>query len=92
MRKQKPDEDELTDAMSVVLKERRMLLGLSPTDVAERSGLDRSYLYTLEKTPRNMSLRKLVKLAQALEIPFSKLLARAERLVKENRRRGLSDR
>jgi transcriptional regulator with XRE-family HTH domain len=87
MPKQKLYEDELTEALSAILKERRMLLGLSQDDVAAKTGMHRSYICDLERIPRNVSLKNLSRLAEALGISPSKLVATAERLVEENRRR-----
>lgn len=86
MIKKKPYEDELIKALSVIFKQRRMLLGLSQDDVADMAGINRSHISNLERRPQNISLLNLSRMAVALGSSPSKLLAHAERLIKEARR------
>lgn len=87
MPKQKLYEDELTEALSVIFRERRMLLLLSQAAVAYKTGMSRPYIGDLERTGRNISLLNLSRMAEALHSTPSKLMVEAERLVKEKRRR-----
>jgi transcriptional regulator with XRE-family HTH domain len=54
--------------------------GLSQEGLADLAGMHRTYVGDIERGLRNPSYRNLVKLAAALEVPLSELVARAERL------------
>jgi transcriptional regulator with XRE-family HTH domain len=49
------------------------------TDLAERSGINRTYISGLENGERNIGLLNLVRLAAALEVPPVELLRWEER-------------
>jgi transcriptional regulator with XRE-family HTH domain len=53
--------------------------GVSQEKLAHRSGLDRSYMGGVERGERNLGLANLIKIAGALEVGPSELLAEAER-------------
>ncbi len=50
-------------------------LGISQEELAERSGLHRTYISDVERGARNVSLKSIEKLADALEVSVSTLLA-----------------
>jgi CheY-like chemotaxis protein len=52
-------------------------LGISQEELAERSGLHRTYISDVERGARNVSLKSIEKLAAALEVSVSTLLAYA---------------
>jgi transcriptional regulator with XRE-family HTH domain len=54
--------------------------GLSQEGLADLAGMHRTYVGDIERGLRNPSYRNLVKLAAALEVPLSELVARAERI------------
>jgi transcriptional regulator with XRE-family HTH domain len=83
MRKRKLYEDELTEALAAVVAGARQVLGLSQTEMAERTGLHRSYIGDIERGARNLSLKNVSRLAHGLGLSASKLMALAERRVKE---------
>ena len=56
------------------LKEKRMELGISQVELADRSCLDRTYISMLETGKRNPSLINLIRLSASLEITISELL------------------
>ncbi len=51
--------------------------------MALKSGLNRSYYGDVERGERNVSLANILKIAAALEILASQILARAEKLLRE---------
>jgi len=57
------------------VRKRRMELGLSQEDLAERADLHRTYVADVERGVRNISLRNIHKLAQALEMSIADLFA-----------------
>lgn len=56
------------------VRERRRALGMSQERLSEESGLHQTYLSSLERGQRNISLLNLVKVARALQIPAAELL------------------
>ena len=64
--------------LSRVVRGRREELGLSQDELAHRSGLHRTYISDIERGARNLSLKNLVRLAEALEVPASKLMSWVE--------------
>jgi transcriptional regulator with XRE-family HTH domain len=54
--------------------------GLSQEGLADLAGMHRTYVSEIERGLRNPSYRNLVKLAAALDVPLSELVARAERI------------
>lgn len=55
--------------------------GLSQEGLADLAGMHRTYVSEIERGLRNPSFRNLFKIAAALEVPLSELVARAERIV-----------
>ena len=56
------------------LRERRVALGLSQEELAERADLHRTYVGSVERGERNVSLENIVRLADALKLKVSDLL------------------
>jgi transcriptional regulator with XRE-family HTH domain len=71
--------EQLVFAVSMILRDRRETLDISQSDLARKSGLHRSYIGDLERGSRNLSLKNLSRLAEALELAPSKMLSLAEK-------------
>lgn len=57
-----------------VVHRERIRLGISQEDLADRVGLDRTYVSGIERGIRNPTLLVLLRLAQVLEVPAGLLL------------------
>lgn len=68
----------LLHGLSRIVRQRRDQLGLSQDELAQRSGLHRTYISDIERGARNLSLKNLVRLAEALEVQPSTLIAWVE--------------
>lgn len=60
-----------------VVRARRRRLGISQEELAWRAGLHRSYIADIERGGRNITLRSIAGLAQALQVPMASLLSEA---------------
>jgi transcriptional regulator with XRE-family HTH domain len=64
-------------ALGAALRELRKERGLSQDEFAKKSGLHRTFISQTERGVRNVSLASIVRLARALEVDASHLVARA---------------
>ncbi|HEY9787761.1 MAG TPA: helix-turn-helix transcriptional regulator [Candidatus Obscuribacterales bacterium] len=71
--------ERLISELGVVLQERRARLSMSQSELAESSRFHRSYISDVERGARNISVRNLSRLAQALNTPVSTILMQAEK-------------
>jgi transcriptional regulator with XRE-family HTH domain len=62
-----------------VIRRYREGIGLSQEELAERSGLHRTYISLVERGHRNISVDALSQIAEALEVYPSRLIADAEK-------------
>ncbi len=65
-------------AFGDALRELRVERGVSQEAIALDAGLNRGYYSGVERGVRNVSLTNIVKIADALGVPASEVLARAE--------------
>lgn len=66
-------------ALGVAIRQVRSDAGLSQEALAVDANLDRSYMGGIERGEHNLTLMNLVKIADALQLKPSKLLALADR-------------
>ena len=69
---------ELQLSLGRVIRERRSRMGYSQESFADVVGVHRTYMGSVERGERNLSLRNLERIAHSLGIPLSTLLALAE--------------
>ena len=67
-------------AFGRAVREQRDAAGISQEELAYRSGMHRTYIGGIERGERNLSYTNLLRLARALGVRPSELLARAEAL------------
>lgn len=67
-------------ALGHAIRALRRPAGLSQDELAQRCGLHRTYVGGIERGERNPSFANLVKIARALQVRPSELLAQAESL------------
>ncbi len=75
----------LEGAFGAVLRGRRAAEGLSQEELGERSGIHRTYISALERGRKHPSLGTVERLAEALGMQASALVAEAEARVNRAR-------
>jgi transcriptional regulator with XRE-family HTH domain len=75
--------ERLLSALSRTLQARREYLGMSQEEVATKAGLHRTYISDIERGARNLSVKNLSRLAEALDMNASNLLQAAEAYASE---------
>lgn len=76
---------EFSDAFAMVLAQHREAKKMSKQALAEKAGLHQTYVGMIERGMSNPSLDRANALAEALGIPFAKLIAEAEALRKASK-------
>ncbi|MBA3992554.1 MAG: transcriptional regulator [Cyanobacteria bacterium DS2.3.42] len=69
-----------------VLKHRREMLYVTQGDLAEATGFHRSYISDVERGFRNLAVRNLRRICEALDIPASAVLKQAEASLAANKK------
>lgn len=69
---------ELSDAFALVLQRHRTAKRLSKQALAEKAGVHQTYIGMIERGMSNPTLDRVNAIAEALEIPLSKLILEAE--------------
>jgi len=67
------DHDSGRAAFGARVRALRLARGLSQEQLAERAGLHRTYVSSLERGQRNVGLDNILDLAAALEVPTARL-------------------
>jgi transcriptional regulator with XRE-family HTH domain len=65
---------EVLERFGMLVRERRLELGLSQEGLSLACGLDRSYIGSIERGQRNVSLLNVERIARALEVDVRDLL------------------
>lgn len=55
------------------VREERLKKGLSQEELAEKAGVHRTYVGMIERAEKNITLRNIQKVAEALDLPISNL-------------------
>ncbi len=66
-------------ALGAAIRKRRAEMGISQERLAHRAKLDRSYVGGVERGERNVAYVNILKLAKALDLSATELIARAEK-------------
>lgn len=72
------DEERIQKAVGVSIRRRREALEISQEALADRCGLHRTYIGSVERGERNVSIRNLQRICTALGCAVSELLIDAE--------------
>lgn len=64
----------INEKLGQKIREKRMALGMSQEELANFAGLHRTYIGSVERGERNVSLQNIVAIAKALSISPSELL------------------
>jgi transcriptional regulator with XRE-family HTH domain len=85
---------DMAEAVGLAIRRVRKQQGNSQAELAWQADLDRTYISGVERGVRNPSLLSLVRIAAALDIRLSRLVAMAEQIrsarVKSSAKAGLS--
>ncbi|WP_271410036.1 helix-turn-helix domain-containing protein [Pseudomonas sp. Q1-7] len=69
-----PDQCQLVAIFAANVRRRRLELGLSQEELAERAGVHRTYVGMLERGEKNVTIYNIERLASALELEAYALL------------------
>ena len=79
--------DRILEAVCSVLQEQRKAQGVTQLDLADRAGMQRSYISDVEQGARNLSVKNLYRISMALDLQMSELVERAVNKVTSSRKR-----
>lgn len=65
-------------ALGQSLREERKARGLTQQELADRSGLTKSYVSDVERGERNVTFENLLRLVRAIGVSLSSVVSRAE--------------
>ncbi|MFZ2979976.1 MAG: helix-turn-helix transcriptional regulator [Sphingobium sp.] len=71
------DQDEVLAALGQAVRGRRRELALSQEALADAAKIDRSHMGRIERGERNVTMLNMIRIAKALDMPLSKLIAKA---------------
>lgn len=87
MKKDVNSHERLLQALCAVLQEERKSIGITQLDLAQKAGMQRSYISDVEQGARNLSVKNLCRIATALDLQLSDLVDRAEDKTSSRKRR-----
>ena len=68
------EEAKIIELFGKRVRDRRLELGLSQEELAEKAGLHRTYIGMIERAEKNVTLINISKLANALELSEAEIL------------------
>lgn len=75
-------------AVGAAVRDLRHERGVSQERLGELADLDRTYISGVERGVRNPTITSLARIADALDTPLSGLVALAEQIMRDTRRRS----
>jgi transcriptional regulator with XRE-family HTH domain len=82
----------LLRAFGLALRQERERVGVSQDVLADLAGLHRTYIGSVERGERNLSLKNIAAIARALGIPACKLIEHAESFLQQQSPQGTTKR
>jgi len=76
----KADEKRAQLAFGKAMQKFRKQTGVSQEKLALTCGIHRTYLGSVERGERNVSIQNMVRIAEALHVPLSKIILEMERV------------
>lgn len=71
-------------AFGIIMKQHRKELKLSQEEIADLSGLDRTFISLLERAQRQPSLNTIISIARSLQIEAHVLVKEVENMIMED--------
>lgn len=71
------DQDGVLTALGQAIRDRRSMLLLSQEALADAAKIDRSHIGRIERGERNVTVLNMMRIAKALDMPLSHLIAAA---------------
>ena len=69
-----PQEREILIALGLKMRSVRLSLNLSQEELAELSGLHRTYISSMERGERNIAILNIIKICRSINLPPEKIL------------------
>lgn len=77
------DSGTLSPAVAATIKTRRIQMGLSQEQLADLCGLDRTYISSIERGKRNLTLTTLEKIVPKLSLGIGEFLQMVTKYIEE---------
>lgn len=71
------DQDGVLTALGQAIRDRRAMVSLSQEALADAAKIDRSHIGRIERGARNVTMLNMMRIAKALDMPLSQLIAAA---------------
>jgi putative transcriptional regulator len=79
MEKSKSWYEHIGHCLGQAIVSRRKRLNMSQEDLAEKSGVDRAFISSIERSKRNPSFKTMASIAHGLRMRFARLVDNSER-------------